>query len=111
MMTIGPLLRMLTRTTREQDERGALLRAAQAAVMQAAAVLERQIAPAFEGVCTTMRAGALPPTPTAPAALPEDTDGDAGRARVDALLSTLDTFSADPSDRGAPAQGPAPVRG
>jgi len=111
MMTIGPLLRMLTRTTREEDERGALLRAGQAAVMQAAGVLERQIAPAFEGVCTTIRTNALPPTPAAPAALPEDTDGEAGRARVDALVALLDSFSADTGDRGVPATGSAPMRG
>ena len=105
MMTVGPILRMLTRGTREQDERGALLRAAQAAVMQAAGVLERQIAPAFEAVCTAIRAGALPPGAGAPPALPEDTVGAAGRARVETLLYTLNTFSTDNRDGGVPAQG------
>ncbi len=105
MMTVGPMLRMLTRGTREQDERGALLRAAQASVMQAAGVLERQIAPAFETVCTAIRASALPPSADATPALPEDTHGAADRARVDTLLYTLNTFSTDNKDGGVPAQG------
>jgi hypothetical protein len=105
MMTVGPMLRMLTRRTREEDEHGALLRAAQAAVMQAAGVLERQIAPAFETVCTAIRASALPPAEAPPPALPEDTDGAVGRARLDTLLYTLNTFSTDNKDESVPAQG------
>jgi GTPase SAR1 family protein len=105
MMTVGPLLRMLTRGTREQDERGALLRAAQAAVMQAAGVLERQIAPAFETVCTAIRASALPPSASAPPALPEDTEGEVDRARLETLLYTLNTFSTDNKDESVSAQG------
>jgi hypothetical protein len=105
MMTVGPLLRMLTRRTREEDERGALLRAAQAAVMQAAGVLERQIAPAFETVCTAIRASALPAADIVQPALPEDTDGAIDRARVDTLLYTLNTFSTDNKDESVPAQG------
>jgi GTPase SAR1 family protein len=105
MMTVGPMLRMLTRRTREEDERGALLRAAQAAVMQAAGVLERQIAPAFETVCTAIRASALPTAEVARPALPEDTDAAIDRARVDTLLYTLNTFSTDNKDGSVSAQG------
>jgi hypothetical protein len=105
MMTVGPMLRMLTRRTRDEDERGALLRAAQAAVMQAAGVLERQIAPAFETVCTAIRASALPAGDIARPALPEDTGGAIDRARLDTLLYTLNTFSTDNKDESVPAQG------
>jgi hypothetical protein len=104
MMTVGPMLRMLTRGTREQDEHGALLRAAQAAVMQAAGVLERQIATAFEAVCTAIRASVLPPGVDATPALPEDTDGAANRARLETLLYTLNTYSTDNKDGGVSAQ-------
>ncbi|HEY8283775.1 MAG TPA: dynamin family protein [Chloroflexota bacterium] len=86
MMTLGPMLRMLTRQMREQDERGALVRAAQASVMQAAAILERQIAPAF----TTATEALTLAGPPAPPRLVETVDDSAGRARVEALLQSLD---------------------
>ena len=89
MMTLGPMLRMLTRQMREQDERGALVRAAQASVMQAAAILERQIAPAFTAATEALVPGSLPAA-FVPPKLAETVDDSAGRARVEALLQSLD---------------------
>lgn len=95
MMTVGPLLRMLTRQMREEDERGALVRAAQVATMQTAGVLERQIAPAFAAAVETLRANALPPASPPPMQLGETTEDEAGRARVAALLHTLDSLAGE----------------
>lgn len=92
MMTLGPMLRMLTRQMREQDERGALVRAAQAATMQAATILERQIAPAFTAATEALGASSLP-TPPPPPRLAEVPETGAGQARVEALLHTLDALS------------------
>ncbi len=90
IMTVGPILRMLTRNLREQDERGALLGAARAATMQAATVLERQTAPAFAAATEAIRAQVLPAASAPPAQLVEDTERAAARRRVEALLHTLD---------------------
>jgi hypothetical protein len=89
VMTLGPVLRMLTRDLRERDQRGALVRRAEAASIEAGQLLERQIAETFTTTIEAVRAAAQP-TATVEAVPPmEDTARLAARERVETLLRAL----------------------
>ena len=88
LMALGPVMRWLTRNIRLQDERGALLTAAQVAATEAGAVLEVRIAETFAGILATLQAGASVPVPLE--AMPvDDTGRQAALIRVDAILEAL----------------------
>ena len=88
LMALGPVMRWLTRSIRLQDERGALLTAAQAATMEAGAALEGRIAETFAGILSTLQAGSPVPVPLE--AMPVDDSGrQAALTRIDAILEAL----------------------
>ena len=88
LMALGPVMRWLTRNIRLQDERGALLTAAQVATTEAGAALEVRIAETFAGILATLQAGAPVPVPLE--AMPvDDTGRQAALIRVEAILEAL----------------------
>jgi hypothetical protein len=95
MMTIGPILRMLTRNLYERDTRSALLQAAMAATMDAGQALESRVGAAFADALARIRAAV--PAPSEPA-MPviDDSARTAARERVSALLAALQHDSVVP---------------
>jgi len=88
LMALGPVMRWLTRSIRLQDERGALLTAAQAATMEAGAALEGRIAETFAGILATLQDSSPVPAPLE--AMPVDDSGrQAALTRIDAILEAL----------------------
>lgn len=87
LMTLGPLLRRFTRGMQLQDERGALLRAAQAATLEAGAALERQMAVSVARLAEMLRVEAQPPAEIT--SMEAEQVDPAAVARVDLLLQAL----------------------
>ena len=88
LMALGPVMRWLTRSIRLQDERGALLTAAQAATMEAGAALEGRIAETFAGILATLQDSSPVPAPLE--VMPVDDSGrQAALTRIDAILEAL----------------------
>jgi hypothetical protein len=94
VMTLGPILRSLTRDLRERDERSALVRRAEAATMEAGQSLERQIGETFATTIESVREAARPQVVVEPAPLVQDTERPAARLRVEALVRLLGSGSA-----------------
>ena len=88
LMALGPVMRWLTRSIRLQDERGALLTAAQAATMEAGAALEGRIAGTFAGILATLQAGSPVPVPLEAMSV-DDSGRQAALTRIDAILEAL----------------------
>jgi hypothetical protein len=91
VMTVGPLMRYLSRNVRESDERGALLRSAEAGVLDTGQALERQVTATFAELIDTARAATPVPEPPGPAQIVDDPDRIAARERVALLQRRLDT--------------------
>ena len=89
VMAIGPLLRMLSKDMREQDTRGALLHAAQAAVLDAGKLLESKTTEAFNAASAAVRAGVQPAPTVQVHVWEEDQQRVAARRHVAQLLGTL----------------------
>jgi hypothetical protein len=91
VMTVGPILRYLSRNVREGDEHGALLRSAEAAVLEAGLALERQFTATFAELIDAVRAATPVPEAADPVLIADDPDRTAARERVALLLRTLNT--------------------
>ena len=88
MMTIGPILRMLTRGMYDQTTKSALVQAAMAATMEAGQALEGQIDASFEQLTHGIRAGSPEPAASAEIVL-DDSARQEARDRVAAMLDAL----------------------
>jgi hypothetical protein len=88
MMTIGPILRMLTRGMYDQTTKGALVQAAMAATMEAGQALESQIDTSFAALTQGIRDGSPEPAPPVEMVL-DDSGRRAARDRVAALIGAL----------------------
>jgi hypothetical protein len=93
VMTVGPILRMLSRGMIDKDTKAALLLAALAATSDAGHALEQQIAASFADAIAHIRGAAPAPAPMEPPPI-DDSARLAARDNVQALLKSL-------SDQGA----------
>ncbi len=97
MMTIGPILRMLTRGMYDQTTKGALVQAAMAATMEAGQALESQIEGSFAELTRGIRDGG--PEPARPVAIAlDDSSRIAARDRIAALIDGLAGHASGPGD-------------
>jgi hypothetical protein len=90
IMTIGPILRMLTRSMHDKDTRSALVQAAMTATSDAGLALVQQVNASFAQASERIRAGIPAAVQLAPAVV-DDSDRIAARKRVGALVESLET--------------------
>jgi hypothetical protein len=88
MMSIGPILRMLTRGMYDQTTKSALVQSAMAATMEAGQALEGQIDTSFADLTRGVREGSPEPTPQAEIVF-DDSSRREARDRVSALVDAL----------------------
>ncbi len=88
MMTIGPILRMLTRGMHDQNTKSALVQAAMAATIEAGQALEGQVGASCAELAQGIRAG-IPEQKRQTEIVLDDSSRQESRARVAGLLNAL----------------------
>lgn len=88
VMTIGPILRMLTRSLYDRETKDALLQAAMAATTDAGQAIERQVVATFASALDRINAAVPAPAQYEPPPV-DDSARHAARDRVKALLESL----------------------
>jgi hypothetical protein len=90
VMTVGPILRMLTRSMHDKDTRGALVQAAMTATSDAGLALVQQVNASFAQASEQIRAG-IPAAVEMTPVVVDDSERVAARERVVALVGGLET--------------------